>query len=113
TGHGHGDQIAAVDVCRQVLVLDHDVAALAVLADHAHHLRPGRGDASGQQARVVGVVQGGAHVVAHAAVDRDVDPVVRAAEVDVLDGAHRVQGVGRGTGDRAAGLEGEARDRQL
>src|SRR5690625_5308026 len=62
---------------------------------------------------VVRVVQGGAHVVAHAAVDGDIDAVVGPAEVDVLDRAHRVQGVGGGAGDRSSGLEGQVRNGQL
>src|SRR5699024_2542115 len=97
-GHGHRDQVAALHVGGEVLVLDHDVAALAVLADHAHHLGRGVGDPAGEQAGVVGVVQRGAHVVAHPAVDGDVDAVVGTAQAHVLDRAHGVQGLGRGSG---------------
>ena len=52
-GHRHGDQVTALHVAGEVLVLDHDVTALAVLADHADHLGRGIGDPAGEQARVV------------------------------------------------------------
>src|SRR5699024_7930871 len=112
-GDRHGDEVTALHVGRQVLVLDDDVPALAVLAHHAHHLGGALRRAPGQEAGVVRVVQGGAHVVAHAAVDGDIDAVVGPAEVDVLDRAHRVQGVGGGAGDRSSGLEGQVRNGQL
>ena len=65
--------------------------------------------AAGERARVVGVVEGGAHVVAHAAVDRDVDARGSAVEVDRLDGADLVEREGARPGDRPARLDRDAR----
>ena len=79
---GHREQVAGRDVAGQVLGVDDDVAGLAVLADHAHERGRGgaaaRGDAGGE----LRAVQGGAGVVAHAAVD---------AHIQALRAARRVR----------------------
>src|SRR5215217_4700893 len=107
---GHGEQVAGADVGRKELVLDDDVAALAVLADDPRQQRAGVRASAGERRRVVGVVEGGADVVTHAAVDRDVPAGAAAVEPDVLRGPHGVEGEGAGPGDGAAGLGRDARD---
>jgi hypothetical protein len=107
-GGRHGDEVAGRQVAGQRHVVDDDVAALAVL--------PGQGDvggrdvgrARGQHGGVAGVVEGGADVVAHAAVDAD----VRAQPREHLDGADLVQRDGRRPGDGPPRLDGEPRDGQ-
>ena len=101
----HGDEVAGLHVGRQVLVEHDDVTALAVPSDDPRQHRPGLGPAIGQGARVVGLVQRRARVVAHAAVDRDVGAGVAAAELDGLDRAHLVQGERAGPDDGATGLD--------
>ena len=86
-GGGHRDQVADGHVARQVRVPDHDVPALAVPADQPAQHRRRAGLPGGEHAGVLGVVQRGADVVAHAAVDAHVGP----QPVDVLDGADLVQ----------------------
>src|SRR5690606_24267658 len=54
-----------------------------------------------------GAVQGGADVVAHAAVDADVGPCRTAVESDVLDRADPVEGQPGRTDHRAARLDGD------
>ena len=94
-GGGHGEQVAAAGVGRQVVRLDDDVARLAVLADDPHEHGVGRGDAVREAHLVLRAVEGGAGVVAHAAVDGDVaadrGALVR-LQLDVLDRACRVDG---------------------
>ena len=60
------------------------------------------GRAVGDRAGVVGVVERGADVVAHPAVDRDVGADRAAVERDRLDRADGVDGAGRRADDRAA-----------
>ncbi len=87
-------------VARQVLVLHDDVAALAVLADDpAEHRRRVR--APGETGGVVGAVQRGAGVVAHAAVDGH----VRAGRGRLGHGRVELQRHGL---DRADGVERDA-----
>ena len=62
----------------------------------------------GERAGVVRVVQRGADVVAHPAVDRDVGAPGAAVEGDLLDRADLVDGAHRRADDRAAGLDGQA-----
>ena len=69
--------------------------------------RPG-----GQQAGVVGVVERGADVVAHAAVDGDVGRGSPPSSVDLLDGADLVERDGRRPDDRPARLDRRAAARQ-
>ena len=71
-GRGHGEQIAGRDVAGQVLGVDDDVARLAVLADDAHERGLAVADARGDARRELRAVERGAGVVAHAAVDADV-----------------------------------------
>ena len=73
-------------------VLDHDVAALAVLADDARQHRLGASRARETSAHgVLGVVERGADVVAHPAVDGDVGPRRRRRRARRLDGADLVE----------------------
>ena len=60
-------------------------------------------------AGVVGVVERGADVVAHPAVDGDVGARSAAVELDRLDGADLVEREGARPGDRPAGLDRDAR----
>ena len=112
-GGGDGEQVARCDVGGQPEVAHQDVAALAVLADDAAQGRRGVGAAVGQHARVAGVVEGGADVVAHPAVHGDVVAHQRGArraagaEPDRLDRADLVEGDGAGARDRPAGLHGQ------
>ena len=69
------------------------------------------GGAGGERGGVVGVVEGGADVVAHPAVDGDVGAAGAAVEGDLLDGADLVDRAHRRADDRAAGLDGQARER--
>ena len=71
-GRRHGEQVAGRDVARQVVGVDDDVARLAVLAGDAHERGRGVRHPRRDARRVVGAVERGAGVVAHAAVDRDV-----------------------------------------
>src|SRR6478735_2137535 len=103
-----GDEVAGADVAGEELVLDDDVAALAVLAHDAGEHRVGGGRPARQRARVVGVVEGGADVVAHPAVDRDVEALGAAVELDRFDGAHLVEGERARARDGPAGLDGDA-----
>ena len=96
------------DVAGQELVLDHDVAGLAVPADHPGEHRRRVGAAAGQGAGVVGVVERGADVVAHAAVDGDVGAAGAAVERDLLDRADLVDRAHRRADDRPAGLDARA-----
>ena len=69
---------------------------------------------AGNQPDVVhGVVERRADVVAHPAVDADVAADLVVAERDVLDGADLVKRDRARPGDRAAGLTGDTRHRQL
>ena len=111
-GAGHGQQVARGDVAGQELVLDQDVAGLAVLAHDAPEHDRGVGGARGQGGGVVGVVQRGADVVAHPAVDRDVGAHRAAVERDLLDGADLVERAHGGPDDRAARLDGQPRHRE-
>ena len=90
---------------RAGIVLDHDVAALAVLADHPARTGGASDVARGERAGVVGVVERGADVVAHAAVDADVGADRSAVELDRLDGADLVERERRRADDRAARLD--------
>ena len=65
--------------------------------------------AVGQRARVVGVVERRADVVAHPAVDGDVGAHRATVELDRLDGADLVDGARRRPGDRPARLDREQR----
>ena len=65
--------------------------------------------AGGQGAGVVGVVEGGADVVAHPAVDADVGAHRATVELDLLDRADRVDRAHGRADDRPAGLDREAR----
>ena len=103
----HGQQVAGREVAGHELVLDHDVAGLAVLADHAAEHRGGLGVPRRDRAGVVGVVERGADVVAHPAVHRDVGAARAGVEPDLLDGADLVDGAHGRADDRAAGLDGE------
>src|SRR5690606_22328298 len=87
-----------------------DVAALAVLADHAREPRRCVGGARGDRGGVDGVVEDRADVVAHAAVDRDVDALAAVVEPDGLDGPDPVQGGDGGSDERTAGLERQRGD---
>ena len=101
------------DVAGQELVLDDDVAGLAVLADHAGQHRLGLGAARGERAGVVGVVERGADVVAHPAVDGDVGAHRAAVELDRLDRADLVDRAHRRSDDRPAGLDRQPRNRHV
>src|SRR5690606_26235573 len=59
---------------------------------------------------VDGVVEDRADVVAHAAVDRDVDALAAVVEPDGLDGPDPVQGGDGGSDERTAGLERQRGD---
>ena len=111
-GRGDGDQVARRDVGRQPRVAHDDVAALAVLADHAGEHRGGRRLAVRDRAGVVGVVERGADVVAHPAVDRDVGAHRAAVERDLLHRADLVDGDRAGADDRPSRFEREARPAQ-
>ena len=67
------------------------------------------GATGGQRGGVLGRVQGGADVVAHAAVDGDVQPAHPAVEVDRLHRADAVERERGRTADRPAGLDGQVR----
>src|SRR5688500_7858424 len=108
-GAGHRHQVAGTHVSGQELVLDDDVAGLAVLADDPGQDRRGVGAARGERGGVVGVVEGGADVVAHAPVDGDVRAPCAPVELDLLDGADLVDGAHGWTDDRPAGLDREPR----
>ena len=73
--------------------------------------RTGRyaGRARGQRAGVVGVVERGPHVVAHAAVDGDVGAGQAAVQLDHLHGADLVERERGRAGDRPAGLDRDPR----
>ena len=80
---------------------------------HGRHRLIVVGRGAGNQPDVVHrVVERGADVVAHPAVDADVPPRRLVAERDVLDGADLVERDRAGAGDGAAGLAGDARHRQ-
>src|SRR4029078_11552821 len=86
-GRRDGEQITRTDVPGQELVLHQDVAGLAVLAHDEGQRRWGVGDEGGEGAGVVGVVQGGADVVAHSAVDAYVGAHGPAVQLDPPPGA--------------------------
>src|SRR5690606_1233634 len=109
-GDGYREQVAGADVAGQHDVADDDVAALAVLADHAREPRRCVGGARGDRGGVDGVVEDRADVVAHAAVDRDVDALAAVVEPDGLDGPDPVQGGDGGSDERTAGLERQRGD---
>src|SRR5690606_24858734 len=73
-GAGCGDREPGprADIGGQVFSVDDDVAALAVLADHPGERGRGIRLPVRDACRIVGTVEGGAGVVAHAAVDADV-----------------------------------------
>src|SRR5450759_3204749 len=98
-GRAHADDVADLNGLDADVARD-EVAGLAVLARDGHDLAAGLVGLVGHEHLVVRVVQGGADVVGHAAVDRHVG----ADAGDVLDRAGGVQrhaGVGH---DRAARL---------
>ena len=109
TGGGHGQQVAAGHVVRQVGILDDDVPGLTVLADHAGEDRRGGGDTGGQRHGVVGLVEDRAGIVRHAPVHGDVASRMGGALVTVhghgLADTGLVQGEGGRAGDGAAGLD--------
>ena len=67
--------------------------------------------AGGQGGGVLRGVQGGADVVAHPAVDRDVEPARAAVQLHRLDRADPVEREGARTADRPAGLDRQVRHR--
>src|SRR3954454_1573083 len=110
TGAGDRDQVAGCHVAGKELVLDDDVAGLAVLPDETRQHRRSIRDPRGDCRRVVGVVESSADFVTHPAVDRDVGADRPGIEVDALHGADLVERADRGTDDRASRLHGEPRD---
>src|SRR5690606_17687155 len=104
---------------RQPAVTDDDVTGLTVLShdarqDGVHRLRLAVVTGAGDQAHVVGrVVQRGADVVAHPAVDADVPPHPLVAEHDILDGAGLVKRDRARTGDGAPRLPRDPRHRDV
>ena len=84
-----------------------------MLAHHAGEHRRLGGDPVGEHRGVVGVVEHGPGVVAHAAVHGHVAALHPGAHGDGLDGAHGVDRAPGGPGDVAPGLEREVRGGQL
>ena len=117
-GGGDGDEVARLHVGGQVVGAHDDVAALAVLAGDAHEGGSGIRRPVGEPHRVVGLVQRGPDVVAHAAVDADVLAhrgrlAGRRACRDhhVFHRADLVERDGRRPDDRAARLDRDHRNR--
>ena len=105
----HRHQVAGCHVAGQELILDHDVTCFAVLA---HDPREDRGRVRATRCEsggIVGIVEGGANVVAHPAVDRDVGPSRTAVEGDLLDGADVIDSAHGGPDDRSARLDRQPR----
>src|SRR4029453_867657 len=93
-GRGYGDQVAWDNVTRQKLVPHQDVATFTVLANDSGQGRWRGRPAGGQRRRVLRGVEGGANVVAHSPVDRNVEPARSPVQVDALDSAHPVESKG-------------------
>src|SRR5699024_1915676 len=109
TGSGHREQVARCDVRRLPAVSHHDVTRLAVLSHDAGQHGSGLRTTGNDPAVVGRVVQRGADIVAHPAVDADVAPVRTTIEVHVLDGADLVHSDHAWTDDRTSGFHLDAR----
>src|SRR5699024_5676245 len=97
------------DIGAHVLVPDYDVAGFAVLANDAHDRRFRARGSVGPGARIVSVVEGGADIVAHPAVNGDIGDGY-ADGAHLFDGDDLVEGK-EGAGDGgSAGLDRDPRD---
>ena len=98
-------QVTGLQVARHPGVAHDDVPGLAMLSDDSGQCRGCVAGPGHQPGVVLRVIEGGADVVAHAAVNADVSTVRVGADVDVFDGADFVQRDGARSGDGATGLD--------
>ena len=111
-GRGHREQVAGRQVGRQVAVPHHDVAALAVLADHPAQHRRQRREAREASATVYSASYSAVRMLSLIPPStRDVRRAGR-RRAHVLDGAHLVQGDRGRAGDRPARLDRRPRHGQ-